>query len=415
MKRSLLAVLLACGALPAAAQSLLIRDATVHTLTAQGTLEHTDVRVEDGKIAEIGKGLHAPAGVPVIDARGRPLTPGLFGGVTALGLEEVTLEPATVDHALDYVTTQPPRTPELRPEFDVAPAYNPLSAAIAVNRVEGVTFTALAATSGAGSSLIGGQGAIARFDGRFDALLDGSRSLHVLLGSAGAALTANSRAAQYMLLDQAFAEARAPAAHDPHAVLTVHGRQQLAEFLKGGRMVFHVQRASDILQVIRLAQRESIKPVIVGGAEAWVVATELARARIPVLVDALGNLPASFDQLGARLDNAALLDRAGVEVGFILNNDATHNARKLRQSAGNAVAHGLPWDKALAGLTRVPASAFGVADRIGSLAPGMTADLVLWSGDPLEVTTVAEQVWLGGVADSMRSRQTLLRDRYLGR
>ena len=104
---------------------------------------------------------------------------------------------------------------------------------------------------------------------------------------------------------------------------------------------------------------------------------------------------------------------AGVAVGFTQSGDASHNARKIRQLAGNAVANGLPWADGLAALTRVPAETLGVADQLGSIAVGRRADLVLWSGDPLEVSTVATQVWLDGEAQPMRSRQTELRDRYL--
>src|SRR5690606_3675627 len=123
----------------------------------------------------------------------------------------------------------------------------------------------------------------------------------------------------------------------------------------------------------------------------------------------------SFDSLGATMENAARLHAAGVRVGFSQSGDASHNARKVRQLAGNAVANGLPWAAGLAGLTTVPAQVLGVAGKFGSIAPGMRADLVLWSGDPLEVNAVAEQVWLDGRALPMRSRQTELRDRYLGR
>lgn len=104
-----------------------------------------------------------------------------------------------------------------------------------------------------------------------------------------------------------------------------------------------------------------------------------------------------------------------MEVSFTQGGDGSHNARKVRQLAGNAVANGLPWDDGLAGLTRVPAEIFGVGDRIGSIAVGKQADLVLWEGDPLDVAHYAEQVWLGGRAIPMRSRQTELRDRYLRR
>jgi imidazolonepropionase-like amidohydrolase len=133
---------------------------------------------------------------------------------------------------------------------------------------------------------------------------------------------------------------------------------------------------------------------------------------VPVLLDAQVNLPASFDQLGARADNATLLVAAGVEIAFTQSGNATHNARKIRQLAGNAVAQGLAWDAALAALTNNPARIFGVSDRVGRIEVGLQADVVLWSGDPLEVTEQAEHVWLGGRAHTMQSRQTALRDRY---
>ena len=133
-----------------------------------------------------------------------------------------------------------------------------------------------------------------------------------------------------------------------------------------------------------------------------------------VLVDALANLPSNFDALGSTLENAARLQRAGVPVGFSQAGDASHNARKVRQLAGNAVANGLPWEAGLAGLTTVPAGALGVGGEVGNtIAVGQRADLVLWSGDPLDVANIARQVWLDGRAISMRSRQTELRDRYL--
>jgi imidazolonepropionase-like amidohydrolase len=143
------------------------------------------------------------------------------------------------------------------------------------------------------------------------------------------------------------------------------------------------------------------------------MAPQLAAAKVPVFLDPLANLPGDFDRIGASLENAARLRAAGVPVSFSQFDDTAHYARKIRQAAGNAVANGLPWEDGLAGLTRVPAEAFGVADRIGTIAVGKRADLVLWTGDPLEVSTVAAQVWFDGRAIPMRSRQTELRDRYL--
>jgi imidazolonepropionase-like amidohydrolase len=232
-------------------------------------------------------------------------------------------------------------------------------------------------------------------------------------------LSGGSRAAQYMLIEQALREARpAPAAGmmamvPSHGLLTPLGRETLMRYARGGRVVFHVDRAADIRQALALAKRAGFTPVIAGGTEAWMVAADLAAAKVPVLLDALNNLPSNFDQLGARLDNAARLHAAGVAVAFTQGGDATHNARKVRQLAGNAVANGLPWEAGLAGLTAVPAQVFGVGARLGTIEVGRPASLVLWSGDPLEVSTVARQVWIEGKAMPMRSRQTELRDRYL--
>lgn len=391
----------------ASAQDLLVRGATVATASARGNVEDADVLVQGGIIRAVGRGLSAPAGVPVVEAKGRMLTPALFGGITEIGIEEVSGESSTVDSALK-IGEQP-----LRPEFDVTLAYNPASVLIPVARLDGIGFTALGAATGGG--FVAGQGGVVRFDGSADPI--GPRALFLRLGAAASELTGQSRAAQWMLLQQMVDEARGQVAADsPHALLTPAGRRTLARYLSGqGRIVVEVDRAADIRQLLRWAAREKVKIAVAGGAEAWQLAPELAAAKAPVFVDALGNLPTTFDQIGATLENAARLRRAGVPVAFAQRDDASHNARKMRQLAGNAVANGLPWADGLAGLTRVPAEVLGVADQIGSIEPGKRADLVLWEGDPLDVAHYAEQVWLGGRAMPMRSRQTELRDRYLQR
>ena len=174
-------------------------------------------------------------------------------------------------------------------------------------------------------------------------------------------------------------------------------------------LVMEVHRANEIVQVVDLAEDQGISLVLRGGTEAWQVADLLAQRSVPVIVDPLANRPISYDRLGARLDNAALLNRAGVQV--LIGSQETHNVRLLRQVAGNAVANGLPWIAALAGVTRYPAEVFGL-ERIGMLTLGARADLVIWSGDPLEVTTWAERVMVDGTWVSMRSRQTRLFERY---
>lgn len=396
----------------ALAQDVLIRGATVHTVSDRGVLENADVVIRAGRIETVGTGLTAPAGATTLDARGRALTPGLFGGLSAIGIEEVTLEPTTADANL--LLNAPPFETEFRPEFDVTAAYNPRSVLVPVAHIEGLTWTVLAPGSMPGGNFLAGQGAAVTLDGRYDAVIEASRSLFINLGGDMNLLSSGSRAAQWMLLEQAIREARSRTAIEDKALLHPLGREALAKYLGGGRVIFRVARAADIRRAVAFAKRHGMKPVIAGGEEAWVVAQELADDNVPVLLDALANLPASFDSIGSRLDNAALLHRAGVVIAFTQFGES-HNARKIRQLAGNAVAHGLPAEAALAALTVRPAEIFGVGADRGRIARGQVADLVLWSGDPLEVTTIAEQVWINGRAIEMRSRQSELRDRYLRR
>ncbi|MFD0740272.1 amidohydrolase family protein [Lysobacter koreensis] len=408
---TLLGAALAFATFGASAQDLLIRNATVHTAGAQGSLQNADVLVSGGKVRAVGTGLVAPANAQVVDAQGRPLTPTLFGGITQIGLEEVSGEKSTVDETLALGAEQKEMT--VRPEFDVTLAYNPESILIPVARVEGIGWTLLGAGTASGGSIVAGQGGAVRLDGGPDPI--GPRVLFVKLGGDASGLTGNSRAAQWMILDQLIDEVRGRIPADANAaLLTPAGRATLARYIGGGgRVVVSVNRAADIRQLLRWSARHQVRIAIAGGAEAWKLAPQLAAAKVPVFVDPLANLPADFDELGATMENAARLRAAGVAVAFSQAGDGSHNARKVRQLAGNAVAAGLPWADGLAGLTTVPAEAFGVAGELGRIAPGQRADLVLWSGDPLEVNSVALQVWLDGRAITMRSRQTELRDRYL--
>jgi imidazolonepropionase-like amidohydrolase len=231
------------------------------------------------------------------------------------------------------------------------------------------------------------------------------------MGAAGAKVAGGTRAAEYMLLDQAIHEARTQGPIGQGALLHAAGREALNRYLMGGRVVFQVDRASDIREVVAFAERNGIKPVILGGDEAWLVAKDLAKANVPVILNPLNDLPLDFDRLASSLENAARLQRAGVRIAF--SSGDTPQARLTRQLAGNAVAHGLPWESALAAITSVPADIFGLGTTHGRIAVGQAADLVLWTGDPLEVSTLAEQVWVGGKPIDMKSRQTELRDRYV--
>jgi hypothetical protein len=410
VRGALLLVAASLGSFSSSAQDVLIRGARVHTLTSQGTLERGDVLLRNGRVAEIGTGLSAGAGATVIEADGRPLTPGLFGGITGLGVTEIELESATDDRtafsgsaAGDFVA---------RPEFDTTLEYNPDAAAIGVNRAEGITFAMVAPK--ASGTLFAGQGAVARFDGGVEPFVAASRTQFLAMGANATADIGYSRAAQFMLLEQAVREATPgkPLQAGDVRLLTPTGREVLGRYLAGGRMAFAVDSAADIRQVLAFAARHRVSPVIIGGAQAPQVAALLARAKVPVVLEPLQNLPGTFDQLGASLDSAAQLQRAGVPIVFTHFSADTNSAHKVRQGAGVAVANGLPWDAALAALTSTPADVFGLGSSAGRITVGAPADVVLWSGDPLEVTSYAEQVWIGGKPQSMRSRQSELSERY---
>jgi Amidohydrolase family len=411
--RILLTICLAAAALnqPIVAQEVLIHGATVHTGTAKGSLRNADVLIRAGIIASVGAALPASPGATVIEAKGRDLTPGIFGGLSAIGIDEIGGEETTVDSTLNLKS--PPWDQRWHPEFDVSLSFNPHSVTIPVTRVEGVTWAML--SPGSGDSIMAGQGAAVTLDGRYDAVLRGSHTLFIQMGNSGARLAGGTRSAEFMLLDQAIRESRPSAAGTagaaaPGTLLHAAGRETLARYLAGGRVIFSVDRAADIVQVIAFAQHNGLKAIIAGGDEAWEVARELAKADVPVILNPFDDLPADFDHLGSRLDNAARLHQAGVRIAF--SGLETPNSRLARQLAGNAAAHGLPAEAALAAITSTPAEIFGLGATRGHIAAGQVADLALWSGDPLEVTSLADQVWIAGRSIDMRSRQTELRDRY---
>ena len=399
--RTLLIGFLATFSLAIHADAIMIRNASVMTMTGDGTLENTDVFMSGGTIQRIGKDLPAPQDdVSVFNAGGKFLTPGFFAGITSIGITEVSAVEESSDAGLGLK--------EMRPEFNVVPAYNPNSSLVPVTRIEGFSFTLLGANST--GSIFGGQGQVVMLDGGYESFI-GNPVLFINVGRDASGLSGGSRAAQWMLLNQAMQEADVPPVSTETALLTRAGRGTLTTYANGGNVIFNVDRASDILETLKFARQYGLNAIISGGAEAWMVAGELAVAKVPVLLDPLYNLPGNFDMLGARIDNAAILHAAGVVV--IINGAGSHNARKQRQMAGNAVSYGLPYEAGIAALTSNPARVFGVSEQQGSIQKDKAANVVLWSGDPLDVTSAADVVVINGKLIPMESRQTKLRDRYL--
>ena len=412
MNRALLALGLvaACSAAgPLVAETIAITGGTIQTMGPAGVVENGTIVLVDGRIAAVGVGIAIPQEARRIDARGRVVTPGLFNSLTGLGVVEVSAVEASADGVV--------KSERVTAAFDVADAINPRSTLIAVNRIEGLTRAVVAPA--AGNSLIAGRGAVIHLGVTADLVVRARVAMFASLGEQGAELAGGARGAAMLRLREALQDAADFAAHRQafdsgdrrDYSLSRLDLEALAAVASGELpLVVTVNRASDIVAVLRLAGELGLRLILAGVAEGWEVAREIAAAGVPVLVEPLDNLPESFEQLGATLENAARLRAAGVRVAF-MNGDA-HNARNVRQSAGNAVANGMSWHDALAALTTVPASIWGIDDRYGSLEPGKEADLVIWDGDPLEVTTFADVVFIRGEEIPMVSRQTLLRDRY---
>jgi imidazolonepropionase-like amidohydrolase len=392
---------------PAAAlDTVLIRGATVHTMGEAGVLESADVLLRGRRIAEVGRGLAVPEGAAVFEAQGRIVTPGLFDAHSYLGLVEIGAEIPTVDNAAP--------SPMFSAALDMADAVNPRSTLIPVNRVEGLTRAMAAPGPADGGRLIHGLGAVIHLGGVEDYLTRPRAAMFASFGEAGAALAGGSRAAALLNLREALEEARGRLRQGRVPQLSHLDAAALQPLLAGQvPLVLSVHRASDILAALRLAKDYGLRLAIHGGAEAWLVADQLAAAQVPVIFDPTRNLPERFEALNLRLDAAARLHRAGVATAF--TEHESHNARNLRQLAGIAVAHGLPHAAGLAAITRTPAEIYGLGSELGQVRAGYRGDLVIWDGDPLEVTSYPVQVFIEGRALSPRSRQTELRDRYLPR
>ena len=380
------------------AERLLMKNATLMTMGAEGTLEGADLLIEDGEITAMGIDLQATADT-VIDVAGATVTPTLFAGATAIGLVEVNAVKESVDSSLSNSPIG-----KVHIEFDVRDAYSPHSSLVGITRVEGYGYSLLMA-NGAEYS-VSGIGSLVELDGRFDSF-SGNDTLFIDVDGYSSGKVGGSRAAHWMLLEGMMSDLdRRP---DSQEYLTQAGRKQLKELRSDGVFVFAANRAADIKQVINFTEKHRLSSVVIGAREAWMLASQLADSGIAVMVNGLDNLPADFDSLGSRLDNAAILNDTGVTVMF--TSGGTHNARKVRQGAGTAVAYGMNYMSALRAMTVVPSQIFGGRDR--AIKVGNSTDLVVWSGDPLEITSHATAVIMAGQVTSMETRQSKLLERYL--
>lgn len=394
--------------------TLVVINAQAHTMTSRGVIEGATIVVRDGRIEALGADVAVPAGVKVIDARGSIVTPGLFSSATQLGLVEVTSSQDTVDRSES--------AGRLGAAFDIQYGLNFNSTLIPVARADGLTH-GIVLPSESSEAPFAGVGAMLKLGPGNGSLERASVAMFANLDSQSTSDAGRSRSADWIVLRNALAQARAQgrgrhrelAALDLEQSLSRADIQALGPVLAGSMpLVIRARRESDIRQAVALATEFGIRVIIYEGNEAWRVAGLLATHRIPVVLDPSANLPRRFDEIGSRLENAALLHEAGVPLGFFVAQlHMSHNAGlELRQVAGLAVANGLPWHAALEALTSGAASIWGADAHIGRLEPGRAADFVIWDGDPLEVTSMPTFVLLDGLEVSLDTRQKQLRDAY---
>ncbi|MEG3179308.1 amidohydrolase family protein [Sphingomonas sp. LT1P40] len=414
MLASLIALAIAA---PVSAQTLAVTNAEAWTMEGDAPVRGATIVITDGKIVSVTAGGAVPEGATVIDARGKPVTPGLMNAATQIGL----VETASID------TRDQGSADERNPGFDPARALNGNSTLVDLARADGLT-RALIYPAPSRTPVFAGEPVIARFRDGVDILGEREVAVYAVIGG-GAWERIGSRAQQWTVLRKALSDAKRTAdgrdAGDDKKIRRKgpppgKGRRAGEELIRGviaGETPLAIQtnRESDIREAIKLASDFGIRVVIVEGAQAWRVAERLAAAKIPVVLDPSVNLPGGFDELGARQDNAAILTRAGVKIAFGLAGGKIHSnynaGMALREGAGIAVANGLPYADALRAVTVNP-HAIWRKEGGGTLTAGGEADLVVWDGDPLEPSTNATAVIVEGRQTSIRSRQDMLAARY---
>lgn len=405
---------------------VLLKGGEVHTVSG-AVLAKTDVLLVDGKIAQIGAGLKAPAGAQIINVAGKRVYPGLFSASTQLGLEEISSVRATVDSA---------EVGAINPNARAQVAVNADSELIPVTRANGVLTvltTPVASNDGPGSTgLLAGTSALLRLDGWNweDMTLRPAVGLHLYWPAASEGRRGRGRGgeeAQKRLDEQvktlraaftsAKAYARAKAGAGTQPVETDLRWEAMLPALRGDMPVFvHADDIKQISAALDWAREEGVKMILVGGRDAWRVADRLKAADIAVIVGGTFELPArrddGYDDIYA---NAGKLQAAGVRFCIASSNGTAGgatNGRNLPNEAGMAAAFGLPADEALKAITLYPAQILGVGAELGSIETGKRATLIVTDGDPLEIPTQVEMAFIDGAQIDLRSRHTELYQKY---
>jgi imidazolonepropionase-like amidohydrolase len=367
----------------------------------------------DGFIRAVGADVTIPDDAELFDASGMWVTPGLVSAWTDIGLVEIGYESAEDSYDEDDVSAG----------FDVRPSINPQSVLIPETMLGGVTTVFSSPSAG----IVSGQGAVIDLFGETvdELLIDSSTIVVAHLNQSAVSAGHGSRAGAYGRLERLLNDAQL--LNDRRTDFEQRAMQDLSASSKDVEAMIPVvlgerpimitaNRQSDIRNALRLGEQFDLDLILNGVSEGWLMADDIAAAGVPVVMNAIENIP-SYDGLSVRFENAALMSEAGVKIALAngLASGTRYNVRNLRVAAGNAVSYGLAWDVALRAITIDAADILKISGSHGSLEPGKVANIVVWSGDPFELDTVAEAVYVRGERVSETSRQVLLRDRYLER
>ena len=367
----------------------------------------------------------APADARIIDGTGLFVYPGMIDGGTQLGLTEIGSVPGGED-------TQ--ELGDFNPHNIALSAVNPHSELIPVTRVNGVT-TAITAAEG---GLISGQAGLIDLMGWTPAEMAVRRQAAMVvsypsLGGGGGGGGGGFRGSQqsdaerreeldrrtrslrsYFADAKAYTEMRGRVASAGGVRKVNQAMEAMTPIMRGEMpVIFDVTTADQIRGVLALADTFGIKVVLRGAREAWRLADTLAMRKIPVIVGPLTSVPGADDPYDMTYANPGVLARAGVKIAFQTSDAA--NSRNLPYNAALAVAYGLDADAALRALTINAAEIFGVADRYGSLAPGKVANVVVTTGDPLDVRSVVRHLFIRGQPVTLDDRHTRLYEQFRAR
>ena len=396
-KLSFLIVLLSINV---SANSILIKSGQIND--GLGNSFIGDILIVDEKIVEVGKFLNSSS-AKIIEAKGKPVTPGLISPISNIGVVEINALDVTNDDSPDF----------FGPGFSVFNAFNPHSTLIPWNRSNGVTSSI--STPGYSSQIFKGMGSFYLLDGDIDITGNADVAMYSRLGAVGGSRAETIQIMESMfelalnrdeleleeLLGTTFASSMDMQLQDIQALSRVVNREI--------PLVLEVNRAIDILQALRLKNDYDLELVLMSVEEAPLVLDQILASGVSVIIDPMDNIPDSFDELASNIKLGGILSNAGIKVMF--STQRSHNYHLMRQGAGNAVAHGMTYQAGISGMTSIVADVFNIQDR-GSIKEGHFADIVIWSEDPLEPSAYPTTVIINGSEMSLETRASRLTERY---